>query len=157
MKLVYVAGKFSAPTRAGVEANIAAAELVGIEVARLGLMPLIPHANTSHPQFEQVQPYPFWIEGTLELLRRSDALLTVSGWEASSGARGEVEEANRLGKPVFHDIAEMARCLIGRDDRDELPTLPDASVAPQLMNEAELDGLVRDISEPFSEECDPDD
>src|SRR5687767_6886277 len=44
--LVYVAGSFSAPTRAGVEANIHAAALRGLEVAKLGACPMIPHCNT---------------------------------------------------------------------------------------------------------------
>jgi len=107
MRLVYVAGKFSAPTRAEVEVNIAAAVCVALEVARIGLMPVCPHSNTQHEEFERVQPYPFWIEGTLELLRRCDAVITVSGWEASKGACRERAEANRLGIPVFDTIEEL--------------------------------------------------
>lgn len=90
VRLYYVAGPFSAPDRAGVERNIKLAECVGIELAQLGLMPLVPHCNTSAPEFEDAQPYQFWIDGTLELLKRSDVLVTVPGWEQSSGARGEV-------------------------------------------------------------------
>lgn len=129
MRIVYVAGKFTAPTRAGVEANIAAAERVGLEVAHLGCMPLIPHTNTAHPGFELAQPYQFWIDGTLELLRRCDALITVSGWESSNGAKGEVVEAQRLGKPVFHSIAELAITLENRDTAP-CPPMSDAE-APE--------------------------
>ncbi len=111
MKLIYVAGKFSGAIRADVERNIAAAEQLGIEVARIGAMPVIPHANTAHPEFERVQPYQFWIEGTAELLRRCDALLTVDNWQASSGARGEVEIAKAEGLPVFHALNELRTWL----------------------------------------------
>lgn len=109
--LVYVAGRFSAPTREGVEANILAAALVGIEVAKLGAAPVVPHSNTSHPDYEHVQPYQFWIESTLELMRRCNAVVLVAGWEESSGARGEVAEAQRLGLPVFRSVAELAAWL----------------------------------------------
>lgn len=111
MIVVYVAGPFSAPTRQGVEANIAAAEDWGLLIAKLGAMPLIPHANTSRQEFEKLQPYTFWIEGTKEILRRCDACFLIPGWERSSGARGEKAEAEELNIPVFEDIDELAAWL----------------------------------------------
>lgn len=111
MLLVYVAGRFSAPTRAGVEANIAKAVDVALSVATAGAFPVTPHANTAHPDFEKLQPYEFWIDGTLELLRRCDAVLMVPGWEESRGARGEREEAQRLGKPVFDTLGDFWRWM----------------------------------------------
>lgn len=138
MKLIYVAGPFTAPDRAGIDANIAAAVAVGVEVARLGAMPVIPHANTAAEAFMIVQPYPFWIAGTMELLRVCSALVTVPGWERSRGATGEVAEAGRLGLPRFHTIAELAQWLrpslpiseaafhelVADEDEDKEPTLP---------------------------------
>ncbi len=106
--LVYVAGPFSAPDRAGVEAHIRRASEAGVEVAKLGFCPVIPHANTAHPDFESVQPYQFWIDATAELLRRCDAILLIEGWENSSGARAEKAEAERLKMPVFLSLAELA-------------------------------------------------
>lgn len=107
LPLIYIAGKFSAPMRDGVEANIRHAVSWAIEVAKLGGMPVTPHANTAHPDFETVQPYPFWIAGTMALLRRCDAILMIPGWEDSSGARGERAEASRL-MPVFYAPDDMA-------------------------------------------------
>jgi hypothetical protein len=113
MILVYVAGPFSAPTREGVEANIRRAVDLGVEVAKLGAYPVIPHANTSDPRFEHVQPYQFWIDATLAMLRPCDALITVEGWGLSSGARGEVAYMHKQNKPVFHSLAELAEHLEG--------------------------------------------
>lgn len=116
MILVYVAGPFSAPTREGVEANIRRAVDLGVEVAKLGAFPVIPHANTADPRFEHVQPYQFWIDATMAMLRTCDALITVPGWEKSSGARGEVEWMKRArtvrGRSVvFHSIEALERHL----------------------------------------------
>lgn len=129
VKIVYVAGPFSAPTREGIEANIMTASLAGIEVARLGFCPLVPHANTAHPLFEKVQPYRFWIEATTELLRRCDAALFIEGWNRSSGATGEHREAERLGIPRFYQLDELERW--GRGLRDTMsPPAPALTVRP---------------------------
>ncbi len=111
MKLVYVAGPFSAPTRDGVERNIAKAVARGLEVAACGAFPVVPHANTSHPEYEALQPYDFWIKGTLLLLSRCHALMTVDGWEQSSGARKEVEWMEEGGDAVLHSIPELKSWL----------------------------------------------
>ena len=111
MKYVYVAGPFSAKTREGVEANILAAQLLGVEVAKLGAYPVIPHANTSHPDFEVVQPYAFWIEGTMWQLRQCDAVMLTPNWESSSGARGEVADAQARGVPVFTSLDDLKAWL----------------------------------------------
>jgi hypothetical protein len=109
--LVYVAGRFTAADRAGVERNIKAAEDVAIEVARAGHMPVCPHSNTSRPEFEDVQGYEFWIAGTMALMERCDALVTVPGWEASKGARGEASRMLQLGRPVAHSVEELLSML----------------------------------------------
>ncbi len=62
VRRIYIAGKFSAPTREGVELNIARAIDAGILVCSLGFAPVIPHANTSDPRFETLQAYPFCAE-----------------------------------------------------------------------------------------------
>ena len=109
--LVYISGPFSAKTREGVEANIQRAALVGVEVAKLGACPWIPHANTALPEFEHVQPYQFWIAATLKQLRACDACLTMEGWEKSSGARGEEEDARGRGQPVFYSLEGLKKWL----------------------------------------------
>jgi len=109
MKIVYIAGKLRGATSWAIEQNVRYAEGLGLDVARLGAMPLIPHANTRFFQGECTDQ--LWLEGTLELLRRSDAVLMVPGWETSQGALGEKKEADQLGKPVFFSVAEVAKWL----------------------------------------------
>lgn len=128
VRLIYIAGRFSAPNREGVEANIRAAELVGLEVAKLGGYPLIPHSNTSHPEFEAVQPYDFWIDATKAMLCTCEALILVEGWEQSSGARGEKLLAEERGMPVFmpgdYEGLEWWLRMQSRDLRGVADTLP---------------------------------
>jgi hypothetical protein len=111
MILVYIAGPFSAPTRAGVDANIARAVDLAVEVAKLGAFPVCPHSNTADPRFEHVQPYEFWIDATMAMLRTCDAIITVDGWEKSSGARGEVAHMHARRLPVLHSVEGLARYL----------------------------------------------
>ncbi len=99
MIIAYVAGRFRAPTAWGIAENVRAAERVGLKVAEEGGMPLIPHANTAN--FHGEGDDQLWLDGTMELLRRCDAVVLVPGHEASSGTRAEIAEANRLGIPVF--------------------------------------------------------
>jgi hypothetical protein len=112
--LVYIAGPFSGKgatreeQRADTEKKIARAVALGIKVAKLGAYPVIPHANTAHPEFEDVQPYPFWIAGTGELLVRCNAVLFTDDWQESSGARGENELAIDAGIPRFFHLSDLA-------------------------------------------------
>ena len=98
MKVVYIAGPFRADTPFEIAENVRRAERWGLAVAQAGYMPLIPHANTAlfHGQCTEK----FWIEGTMELLRRCDAVVVTPGFEGSSGTKGEIIEAARLKIPV---------------------------------------------------------
>ena len=109
MRIVYIAGKYRGPNGWAVAENIRAAERVGFAVAQLGAMPLIPHSNTAN--FDRTLDDKFWIDGTLELLRRCDAVIMVDGWEHSVGATGERTEAHRLGMPIFYNIGQLSDWL----------------------------------------------
>lgn len=99
MKVIYIAGKYRGRTPWEVEQNIRAAEDVAARVIQAGMMPLCPHANTRH--MEGLADDEFFLAGTLELMRRCDAVVLVPNWRDSEGARAEVAEAERLGLPVF--------------------------------------------------------
>lgn len=99
MKVVYIAGRYRAPTPWGVEQNIQAAQAVAALVWQAGHIALCPHLNAAHLDGahtdEQV------LAGTMELLRRCDAVLLVPGWSTSAGTKAELVEAHRIGLPVF--------------------------------------------------------
>ena len=121
---VYIAGPFS-PTqrqkyarlpddgrsdeqfaRDCISVNVLKAKQLGVEVAKLGVYPVIPHANSDHPGFE-CQDYDFWIKGTLEQMRRCNTVLFTDDWQESDGASGENRHALESGMYCFYSIAEL--------------------------------------------------
>lgn len=98
--LVYVAGPYRAPTTWEIQKNIHNARVWGVVVAKAGAYPMIPHSNTAH--FDgAVEGDDFWLQGTLEMMRRCDGVFLTDGWTRSSGSRAEAEEARKLGIPCF--------------------------------------------------------
>lgn len=99
MKLIYIAGPYRGKTREAVELNIATARRVALLIAQAGHMPVIPHANTAG--FEHLDPDipdQFWLDGTLALMLKCDAVVLCPGWDKSSGTLAEIRKA------VEHDI-----------------------------------------------------
>ena len=98
--LVYIAGPYRAPTTWGIQKNIHNARLWGVVVARAGAYPMIPHSNTAH--FDgAVDGDDFWLQGTLEMMRRCDGVLLIDGWMRSTGACEEERQAAALGIPLL--------------------------------------------------------
>jgi hypothetical protein len=104
---MYVAGPYSADTDSATELNIQAARHVGRLVARKGWIPLIPHGNTYHFDALIKLPQSFWIEGTLNMMERCDAVVMVDGWESSTGATGEHKRAHKLSIPIFDSSLQV--------------------------------------------------
>jgi hypothetical protein len=94
--LVYIAGPFRGPTAWDIEQNVRNAEVFGLEIARLGGMPVIPHANTRY--FHGQCNDQFWLDGTLRLMEVCDAMVLCTGWECSTGAKGERARFIELGR-----------------------------------------------------------
>jgi hypothetical protein len=109
MRIVYIAGPFRGPTAWDIERNVRAAEELAFEVFQLGAMPMIPHANTRF--FHGQGPDLFWLEGTLELLRRCDAMILTPDWRRSTGASVERLEALKRGIHVFEHVGDLASWL----------------------------------------------
>lgn len=105
MKLIYVAGPFRGASSWEVENNIRRAETLALEVWRLGAAAICPHCNTRF--FNGAAPDELWLSGTLEMLRRCDAIIVTSNWKQSAGARAEVAFAYNQGIPLFTDIEDL--------------------------------------------------
>ena len=120
MKVVYLAGPFSAESPWEQHQNVLQAERASAEVAKLGAVPMCPHKNTEH--LSGIQDEAFWYAATLELLRRCDAVLLVEGWEKSKGARGEREAAENSGLPRFYELGSLETWLKGDAWSTYVPT-----------------------------------
>ena len=109
MKVVFIAGAYSAPTEWGVIQNIRASEDAAIQIWNMGAAAMCSNKNQAH--LGGTAPSGVWLEGNLEFVRRSDAVFCVAGWDKSSGARAEVEAAKKASIPVFEQMAEVRAWL----------------------------------------------
>lgn len=104
MKTIYVAGPYRGETTWVVESNIRRAEGAGLWIAKLGAVPVIPHTMTRF--FDGEINDQFWLDATMELLKRCDAIYLCPGWQASKGSTAELEHAQAAGKHIFvHNTA----------------------------------------------------
>ena len=94
MKVVYIAGPYRADTPHGIVENIRRAEDVAITYWRRGYAVICPHKNTA--LLDGACPDETWLKGDLELLRRCDIIVMMKGYEHSTGARAELQEANKI-------------------------------------------------------------
>lgn len=98
---VYVSGPIS---KGDMFVNVRNAILVAEELRRAGLVPYVPHLSFSWQMLAPVE-YEAWMELDFAWVERCDAVLRLPG--ESSGADREVAHANRLGIPVFCDVASL--------------------------------------------------
>lgn len=98
--LVYIAGPYRAKTPFAVEGNIRAARELGAVVVACGHYPVIPHSNTSH--FDGLGPDELFLEGTMLLMERCDAVLFAPTWQSSDGAVEEHARAQQLRIPIIY-------------------------------------------------------
>lgn len=106
MKLIYIAGPFRGQIPWDVEQNVRRAEALALSVWCLGAAALCPHTNTRF--FDKAGDDAVFLEGTMEMLRRCNAMLLVQpDWHKSSGTKAEIAEALRLHIPVFGDILRL--------------------------------------------------
>lgn len=108
-RLIYVAHKYSEDAVYKVQRNIDRARIYAQEIAILGALPLAPGQLAGH--FEGIQDYDWWSVAYMHLMRRCDAVFMVPRYEQSHGAMLELEEALRLGMPVFYHLSELKQWL----------------------------------------------
>ena len=119
--VVYIAGPYRGPRAIDIEHNACRARLVAASVVAAGGIPLVPHANSLH--FDDLAPAEWWLEATLEMLRRCDAVVVLPGWKHSEGTKGEIAEAERLGMPVYYcyENLRLPRAFEGHIHFDLIP------------------------------------
>ncbi len=110
MKLGYVAGPFRGKDHWQIAENIRNAERLALEIWRLGVPVICPHANTAH--FQDAADDRTWLEGDLEMLARCDFMVMTPDWQRSSGARAEHDFALARQIPVFYDVAGLRAWLM---------------------------------------------
>jgi hypothetical protein len=104
-KIIYIAGPYRGKTGWEIEENIRRAERIALEVWQKGYAAICPHANSRFFFGELDEDHV--LEGCLEILRRSDGMLLIPGWEASEGARVEWSEALGRRIPIYFSLAEL--------------------------------------------------
>lgn len=102
-EVVYVSGPISAPTPEGVALNQEKGMAKGAELALKGFAPIVPHGNAYH--WDQYGEFNWrdYMRVDLELLKRSDTIYMMQGWEESRGARIEERYARLLRKGVIYE------------------------------------------------------
>jgi hypothetical protein len=100
-KVIYIAGKYRDGTINGVWENIQTARTAARKYWLMGYAVICPHLNTMLMDGEDTDN--LFLEGDAELLRRSDAIVMLSGWEESAGAKSEHELATKQGKEIIYE------------------------------------------------------
>lgn len=110
---VYIAGPYRAQTTWGIHRNIENAKSWGLEVAKLGGNPFIPHANTGY--YDGELPCQYWLDADIEWLEFCDCMFVMPGSEASEGVANEIAYCELQGIPVYHTLAGVAKHI--RDEQ----------------------------------------
>jgi Domain of unknown function (DUF4406) len=116
LRIVYLAGRYNGNTLAEVAHNIDEARKVALELAKRRIPFLCTILQTAHFDSllsERDPGYGYWIQCSLEVVKRCDAIFLIPSWQQSNGARKEVESARAHGLPVFQDI-EMLTDWVSR-------------------------------------------
>lgn len=111
IRTVFIAGPYIGEDYNEIDEHIRAAEKVAIQIWNDGMAAFCPHLNTAHFEVKAKVPEDNYKEFDLRILGSCDALLTMPDWKASKGAMADVEQARRLGIPVYHDLEELCRAM----------------------------------------------
>ena len=106
-KLIYVAGRYRGKSPEAVQLNVQASRQVGVVCAERGWMPVTPCVMTAGFENLTDNDDEFWLESTLELMLRCDAVVMAPGWLKSEGATNEYNEAKLAGIAVYEVVDEV--------------------------------------------------
>ena len=83
------------------------AECYSIRLWNRGYKVFCPHLNTQHFEVKAKANEKAYREFDMRMLQCCDAVFALPNWEESEGARAEIDEAKRLGKPIFYSLDEL--------------------------------------------------
>src|SRR3990172_575558 len=95
--IIYLAGKYSG----NIENNIDAARKIAIECWEKGYTCITPHLNTLHFERDCQCQYHDYLAGDFAIILRCDAVVMLTGWQDSPGARQERAWAEKHSTPVY--------------------------------------------------------
>ena len=99
-KVIYVAGAYRADSENGVFENIMRARSKARELWLKGWVVICPHMNTAFMDGGDPQRY---LDGSLELLKRCDAIYMLSNFRSSEGAQEELRQAKEQGLEIYFE------------------------------------------------------
>lgn len=102
MKVVFICGPYRADTIHDIVLHIRKAEAYAKKYWDMGYCVICPHKNTA--LLDGTLPDEAWLSGACELLRRSDILVAIPGWESSSGSGDEMKLAEEMGKKIILEV-----------------------------------------------------
>lgn len=111
MKIIYIAGPYTADTEARRAANVLAAQNAALPIVGRAF-PVVPHSISIG--LDTAGTPEFWYEATLALMHRCDAVFALPTWEASKGATASIRAADRAGLPVFYSHDELFLWIDGK-------------------------------------------
>jgi hypothetical protein len=113
MRLIYVAGPYTAKNGWLIHENIHDAESAAAKIFRDGrAVAVVPHSIGAH--FNGFGTPEYWYRATLALMIRCSAVLALPTWESSKGATLEIQVADRARLPVFYSHEELFAWLDGK-------------------------------------------
>ncbi len=102
MRVIYVAGPYRANCENDLFENIMRARKKARELWHEGWVVICPHTNSMF--MGDKEDFHMFLDGCLELVRRSDAIYMLKGWSNSEGSKQELLLACNLHKEIIYEL-----------------------------------------------------
>jgi len=106
MRLIYIAGPYTAAHPVDRHAHVERARAAAREVATAGAMPITPHLLSAG--IECAWPEQWWADATLDVLAACDAMVLLPGWQDSRGCVRELAYAEAAGVELKRSYYDQA-------------------------------------------------
>jgi len=107
IEILFLAGAYMSSDSNELMQNIQLAEQHSIELWNRGFKVFSPHLNTRNFEVKAKAEEEAYKELDMRMLQCCDAVFALPNWKESEGARAEIDEAKRLGKPIFYSLDKL--------------------------------------------------